>query len=138
MKRTLSFLILVFIVIIALSGCSTYSRPAEERNTGFEISVDDLLEIRKQLYPEESEVPTTHIITPATDVPESEETTLSQVSDSSMPTETSDSTVYWTENGEVWHTRTSCSSLKRSKNLTSGSIEQAILAGKDRVCKRCG
>ena len=47
-------------------------------------------------------------------------------------------TVYWVKNGEVWHTKSTCSSLSRSKDIRSGTVEEAMLAGKDRVCKRCG
>lgn len=47
-------------------------------------------------------------------------------------------TVYWVEKGEVWHTKSSCPSLSRSKNIISGSLSDAKSAGKERVCKRCG
>lgn len=47
-------------------------------------------------------------------------------------------TVYWVENGEVWHTKSSCPSLSRSKKIISGSLSDAKSAGKERVCKRCG
>lgn len=47
-------------------------------------------------------------------------------------------TVYWVKNGEVWHTTRTCSTLSRSKTILSGTVEEAMLAGKDRVCKRCG
>ena len=47
-------------------------------------------------------------------------------------------TVYWVKNGEVWHMKSTCASLSRSKNIISGTIEEAMLAGKNRVCKRCG
>ncbi|MBE6611306.1 MAG: hypothetical protein E7632_02335 [Ruminococcaceae bacterium] len=47
-------------------------------------------------------------------------------------------TVYWVPNGEVWHLKSDCSTLSRSKTILSGTIEGAMDAGKDRVCKRCG
>lgn len=47
-------------------------------------------------------------------------------------------TVYWVANGEVWHLTESCPSLSRSKNIKSGSVSEAMAAGKARVCKRCG
>lgn len=46
--------------------------------------------------------------------------------------------VYWVAGGEVWHIRSDCSSLSRSKNIKSGSVSDAVAAGKARVCKRCG
>ncbi|WP_302962863.1 S8 family serine peptidase [uncultured Adlercreutzia sp.] len=44
-------------------------------------------------------------------------------------------TVYWVASGEVYHTTKDCVSLKRSKNILSGTIAQS---GKKRVCSNCG
>ncbi len=46
-------------------------------------------------------------------------------------------TVYWTAGGSVWHEEKSCSALANSKNILSGSVNEARLAGKNRGCKRC-
>ena len=43
-------------------------------------------------------------------------------------------TVYWTPNGEVYHSTPNCPSLSRSKTILSGSIEES---GKSRGCKNC-
>lgn len=43
-------------------------------------------------------------------------------------------TVYWVSNGEVYHSTSDCSTLKRSKNIHSGTISQS---GKSRPCKVC-
>ena len=43
-------------------------------------------------------------------------------------------TVYWTPNGSVWHVDPNCSSLSKSKDVRSGTIEES---GKDRACKKC-
>jgi beta-lactamase superfamily II metal-dependent hydrolase len=52
-------------------------------------------------------------------------------------TQTDDTTqtVYWTPNGEVYHTTDKCSSFSRSKTILSGTIQDS---GKPRVCKICG
>lgn len=47
-------------------------------------------------------------------------------------------TVYYTEKGSVWHRDRSCSSLKNSKNVLSGTVEEAESVGKSGSCKRCG
>ena len=52
--------------------------------------------------------------------------------------EPTEKTVYWVKSGEVWHLSDKCSSLSRSKNILSGTVEAAIENGKMRVCKRCG
>lgn len=43
-------------------------------------------------------------------------------------------TVYWTPNGEVYHSTPNCPSLGRSKTILSGTIAQS---GKSRPCKNC-
>ena len=47
--------------------------------------------------------------------------------------------VYWLEGGGVWHESRKCPSLSRSDpdKLLSGSEQDAINAGKERVCKNC-
>ena len=78
----------------------------------------------------ETEPPVTE---PETTAPETTAETTAQ-----PRTTPSTDTVYWVKNGEVWHLKESCSSLSRSKNIQSGSVDDAKAAGKDRVCKRCG
>lgn len=43
-------------------------------------------------------------------------------------------TVYWTPNGDCYHSTPNCATLKRSSNITSGSISSA---GGRRPCKVC-
>lgn len=43
-------------------------------------------------------------------------------------------TVYWTGQGDCYHSTPDCATLKRSSNITSGSISQA---GGRRPCKVC-
>lgn len=44
-------------------------------------------------------------------------------------------TVYWVDNGEVYHLTKDCISLKRSTGIHSGTVAQS---GKSRVCSNCG
>ena len=46
-------------------------------------------------------------------------------------------TVYWTPNGKSYHTTSGCSTLSRSKNILSGTLDEAIAAGKTDPCDRC-
>ena len=48
-----------------------------------------------------------------------------------------DGAVYFTENGSVWHKDRACASLKRSKQILSGTVEEAEAQGKAAPCKRC-
>lgn len=47
------------------------------------------------------------------------------------------SVVYWTKNGSVWHTSRDCRYIRNSE-VESGDVNDAIEAGKDRVCSSCG
>lgn len=49
----------------------------------------------------------------------------------------SETTYYWTDNGAVYHRSRSCGSLKKSKNVHSGTLSQAHSAGKNRSCSKC-
>lgn len=73
-------------------------------------------------------------VTEVTTVPQS---TQAQT-DVSISAEEIENIVYWTSGGEVWHTSLDCPSLSRSKQILSGSVDEAVASGKDRVCKRCG
>lgn len=53
-------------------------------------------------------------------------------SSSSTSQKESGGTVYWTPNGEVYHSTLDCPSLGRSKTINSGTISQS---GKSRPCK---
>lgn len=52
-------------------------------------------------------------------------------------TESDKSLVYWAESGEVWHKKSDCSSLSRTKNIISGTPKEAIDNGMVRACQRC-
>ncbi len=45
--------------------------------------------------------------------------------------------VYWSPYGKVYHTHSDCSSLNQSDELTYGTVEQAIAAGRTRLCAFC-
>lgn len=51
-----------------------------------------------------------------------------------QPQTTTSETVYWTPNGEVYHSTPDCPSLGRSKTIYNGTISES---GKSRPCKNC-
>ena len=55
-----------------------------------------------------------------------------------LPEAPTDDIVYWSGSGEVWHTTRDCASLKRAKQIFSGSVADAQAAGRERACKTCG
>jgi hypothetical protein len=48
-----------------------------------------------------------------------------------------DGDVFWTPSGSLWHESDDCSYLANSKTVYHGSVEQAKMEGKERVCTRC-
>jgi len=48
-----------------------------------------------------------------------------------------DEQVYWAPFGKVYHTHEDCSSLNQSETLTVGTVEQAVAAGRTRLCYFC-
>ena len=48
-----------------------------------------------------------------------------------------DGEVFWTPSGKIWHATYECSYLSNSKEIYHGSIEEAMLEGKERACTRC-
>lgn len=45
--------------------------------------------------------------------------------------------VYWSRFGKVYHTHSDCQALNQSEELTYGTVEQAIAAGRTRLCSFC-
>ncbi len=48
-----------------------------------------------------------------------------------------DASVYWTAHGSVYHSYEDCYSLDRTDELTFGTVDQAIAANRQRLCKIC-
>jgi len=111
MKRKLSFLLLIFIVGLTLVGCSNFIYGDEDFYSGKKLSAEDLESIKQSF----------------------EETTVPHETDVD-----GNIIVYWTSGGTVYHYSKDCSSLSRSKAIESGSIEDAIDAGKSKACSICG
>ena len=65
---------------------------------------------------------------------QTQQNTTTYSSDTSDSQQNTGGTVYWTPNGEVYHSTKDCPSLGRSKTILSGSISAS---GKSRPCKNC-
>lgn len=62
-----------------------------------------------------------------------EEQTAQTVQQQALQQTQLEGVVYWTPNGECYHSTANCSTLKRSKSISSGTVEQS---GR-RPCKVC-
>ncbi len=61
---------------------------------------------------------------------------LSETTEACTETEMLQAAVYWRESGEVWHLKRDCSYI-RDKEVATGTVEDAMKAGKLRACSRC-
>ena len=154
-KYVLSVLLLCVVLVFAC-GCSEYLPEHETISSGEVLTPEYMAEISQKLteetHPsleisgEDSTLRTED--SSVLDVDEDIQTedngvtqviaTSQQVESSVTPNETTVDVVYWTEGGSVWHNTKDCSALARSKNIISGSVHDAVEAGKERVCKKCG
>lgn len=132
--KTLRILLVFLALALLLASCDTNSDSLKISADTYTVEPGEAVDAQTliNMFVTDTEAPDTSL--PDTDVviadTESEDTTDS--------TEENADTVYWVAGGEVWHTKSTCSSLSRSKNILSGTVEDAVLAGKSRVCKRCG
>lgn len=139
MKRiTLVFFIICLLVF--LNGCSEYSKENNGFFAGVPVTPEQMAEISRELATDvTAKAPSTKESTSedTTDqVPmQNENTTVSEIYETTIPAEPE--IVYWTANSSVWHIRRDCSSLSRSTDIKEGSVDDAIKAGLERVCKRC-
>ena len=60
-------------------------------------------------------------------------------SKSNKPIQLTDTTiVYWVPKGKVYHIDKNCTTLRRSSDIESGTVEEAKNSGKSRLCEVCG
>lgn len=157
MKRTIALLFVAFFILSSVS-CSMVHGNHETFNGGEILDDEKMSEIRSQIYSTfetetvkdeatqtdktETNEEETETNEDETDNSSSETETESDISssDTVMPEETETSMkadVYWIESGEVWHIKRDCRYLK-NKTVVSGSVEDAVAAGKIRACSACG
>ncbi len=129
LKILLSVVLLVFLSVSFI--CCDFDESRNNLSGGVLLDDEKLSEIKNEILSGE---PLETVSEGVTD----EET--AQPTESAPSTEKhteSDDIVYWTESGSVWHKSTSCSHLKNSKNILSGSVSDAEESGKTKPCSRC-
>ena len=47
-------------------------------------------------------------------------------------------TVFWLKNGTVYHISQTCYHIKEKQGVLAGTVDEALAAGKSRVCSSCG
>lgn len=105
-------------IALTLLLCSCSAREAKVSYNGKELSAEEIFELSEQ-FPRETE-------TVKETEPKIEETV-----------EPADGIVYYSEGGEVWHEWRTCGHLSQKNEIFTGSIEDAMAAGKERGCSYC-
>ena len=126
-KRFLPIVLLM--LTIALSSCGTLFSSDEIFKGGVILDDAKLSEIKAEVFGEKGVDEDTNRNS-ANDMTENEPS--NDINDSKEP-----ETVYWTAGGSAWHIYEDCGYLKRSKEIFSGSVNEAREQGKEKVCSSC-
>ena len=110
---------MIALLLPAVLFCSCAADEPQVEYNGELLSQEDIFALADQFTATET----------ADEETESEETEESK--------EPADGIVYWTEGGSVFHEWHSCGHLSKKNEIMSGSIEEAIAAGKERGCAFC-
>ena len=105
-------------ILLAMLLCSCSADDVLVSYNGEELSAEEIFELSEQ-FPRETE-------TVKETETEAEETV-----------EPADGIVYYSEGGEVWHEWRTCGHLSQKNEIFTGSIEDAMAAGKERGCSYC-
>ncbi len=140
-KRLFAAVLLLICFTSAFTGCVSDGIDLFVSGDTFKLSLEDEFDYESYLRELKDKADSVSALNTESVTCESE-----AVADTLLDSETSaaediaapETMVYWVKTGEVWHTRLDCSSLSRSKDVISGSVESALQNGKTRACKRCG
>ncbi len=150
MKRITKILLSTFLVAICVLQCScAFFLYDNARFSGGEALNDELIEeIKNDLFTSDTkgDQPSVEDSTDLknegnTDNTENVSPEADDSSDNGNTSETEASqqnVVYWTKSGSVWHSYIDCGHIKNSKNIISGTVEEAVNEGKSNLCKNCG
>ena len=119
MKRKFTFALCILTFLLTFTSCAEDYQTNDDFYGGESINADILSSIAESIFNE----------TQADEIGEhqSSSTTHSE----------HDGIYYWTASGSVYHKWPDCGHLKNSSTISSGSKEEAILAGKEKLCSSC-
>ena len=126
MRNNLKYFSITIALLSLLTSCSILI-PNEQVFDGGEILNDaKMSEIKAEILKGEDDKSNTSQVVDESDAsngsgPDSEETSI----------------VFWTSGGSVWHLFEDCGHLKRGKEILSGTVQDAMDAGKEKVCSTC-
>ena len=119
MKRLLTFSICTVLSLLIFTSCAKDYQTSDDFYGGESLNADILSSIAESIF---NEVGT-------------EENGKNQ-GNVDLRAE-HDGVYYWTAGGSVYHKWSDCGHLKNSTDVISGSEQDAILAGKQKLCSSC-
>lgn len=118
MKRISLFISFCLVLSVIFCACANPQSNNEEYYGGRPMNAEILSEIAESILNESTA--------------KEEDTT-----DSDTSIKVHDGVYYWTKSGSVYHKWADCGHLKNSSDILSGNREDAILAGKQKLCSTC-
>ena len=112
-------ILLVTITVILSSSCALRVQENDEYYGGESMNAQILSDIAESIFAEDYESESGY-----------EDETISDKSEH-------DGVYYWTDSGSVYHKWKNCGHIKNSKDLKSGTLDEAILSGKEKLCSSC-
>ncbi len=128
------FLLIIMILILTLCSCD-FDESNKNLSGGILLDDEMLSEIQNEILSGETFNDDTYEKDDSESSVQSEDN-ADEEDESNERNENAD-VVYWTKSGYTWHISINCSYLKKSDNILSGSVEDAVEAGKTKVCSRC-
>ena len=129
MKIKALFLAIILAFATLFSSCATPQTTNNEYYGGESMNAEILSSIAESIF-SESEIEESSTST---------KTTVNSATTEEITTEKRehDGVYYWTESGGVYHLWSDCGHLKNSKDVKSGSVDEAISDGKEKLCSSC-
>lgn len=128
MKIISKHFVVIGLLILAVfaTSCDIFTPSNEVFKGGEILNAEKMSEIKAEIFGSADETTDSVIETTSNDSSKSENSEVEQPSE-----------VYWTSGGSVWHLYEDCGHLKRGKDIISGTVQEAIDAGKEKVCSSC-
>lgn len=119
MKKVILITLALILTLFLLTSCTSEHQTNDDFYGGESLNADILSSIAESIF-NESEI---------------EEGSKDDFSNPSQKEH--DGIYYWTESGSVYHKWSDCGHLKNASEIKSGNKQDAMLAGKDKLCSTC-
>ena len=121
MKIKILAFALISVILFSTSSCAEKVVTNTEYYGGESMNAEILSHISESIFNE---------MTSAAEETSSENT-------DEISSDNHDGIYYWTDGGSVYHKWADCGHIKNSQDVKSGSRDEAILSGKEKLCSSC-